>query len=311
MRRSGLIVGLLALGAIAVAVWLLVDRGAGEPAGPEVVVGPGGEALAEPPGSPDEDVHREIFRERMEWARGEGLDTLPIGTALARLGETFVGTTYTPGTLDPEGAERLVVNLAELDCVTFLENMLAMVRVLRAGQTDSFEAFKRQLERIRYRGGEMDGYVSRLHYFSEWIGDNEEKGIVTNVTRELGGVRDPEPIHFMTSNRDAYWQLEDAEVVTAIEAIEERLSSVDRWVIPQARIADVASGIQDGDIIAATSALPGLDVAHTGMALWKDGRLHLLHAPLVGKSVEISEVPLARRIQGIEAQDGIMVARPR
>ena len=56
--------------------------------------------------------------------------------------------------------------------------------------------------------------------------------------------------------------------------------------------------------------MPGLDIAHTGLALWVDGKLHLMHAPLVGTVVEISKLPLADRIQGIEGQDGIMVARP-
>ena len=41
-----------------------------------------------------------------------------------------------------------------------------------------------------------------------------------------------------------------------------------RWFIPQDRIAGVADRIHDGDIIAATSTVPGLDVAHTGLALW-------------------------------------------
>jgi hypothetical protein len=68
--------------------------------------------------------------------------------------------------------------------------------------------------------------------------------------------------------------------------------------------------IQDGDIIAATSTLAGLDIAHTGIALWRDGRLHLLHAPLAGGVVQISEMPLAERIQRIDGQDGVMVARP-
>ena len=72
----------------------------------------------------------------------------------------------------------------------------------------------------------------------------------------------------------------------------------------------MADSIHDGDLIAATSTVAGLDVAHTGFALWQGGRLHLLHAPLVGKSVEISELPLAERIQRIKTQDGIMVARP-
>ena len=81
--------------------------------------------------------------------------------------------------------------------------------------------------------------------------------------------------------------------------------------MPEARIAAVADRIRDGDVIAATSTVAGLDVAHTGLALHVDGRLHLLHAPLVGDSVEVSELPLADRILRIEAQDGIMVARPR
>jgi hypothetical protein len=83
-----------------------------------------------------------------------------------------------------------------------------------------------------------------------------------------------------------------------------------RWFLPKATIAAVAGQIQDGDIIAATSTVPGLDIAHTGFAIWQKGKLHLLHAPLVGKSVEISPLPLADRIQTIKTQDGIMVARP-
>ena len=61
---------------------------------------------------------------------------------------------------------------------------------------------------------------------------------------------------------------------------------------------------------AATSTVAGLDVAHTGLALWVDGTLRLLHAPLVGEAVQISETSLAERILRIDGQDGIIVARP-
>jgi hypothetical protein len=83
-----------------------------------------------------------------------------------------------------------------------------------------------------------------------------------------------------------------------------------RWYIPESRIGAVAAHIQNGDVIAATSTVEGLDVAHTGFAVWREGKLHLLHAPLVGRSVEISDLPVAERILGITSQDGIMVARP-
>src|SRR4029079_3693151 len=77
------------------------------------------------------DLDWRILDTKVRWAVTQRLDTLPIGTAIARLGETFVGNAYTPGTLEPPGPERVVVNLHELDCVTFIENMLAMTRFIR------------------------------------------------------------------------------------------------------------------------------------------------------------------------------------
>ncbi len=264
---------------------------------------------AEPPGTRGADVNREIFEEKLQFAREEGLDTLPIGDIMVRIGRTFLGTTYTPGTLDPAGPERLVIDLDDLDCVTYVENVLAISRLIQSGDT-AFHAFQRELQRIRYRGGEMEGYPSRLHYFSEWISDNEDLGLLRNITAELGGVRDPEPIHFMSDNVEAYRQLEEEENLRRIREMEERLSEAERYYIPEEEVAGVSGRIRDGDIIAATSTLDGLDVAHTGLAIHVDGRLHLMHAPLVGEAVQISEQPLADRLLGIESQDGIMVARP-
>ena len=252
----------------------------------------------------------EIFEETVAWARQESLDTLGIGAMMTRIGRRFVGDPYTPHLLDPPGPERLVVNLREFDCVTYVESVLALARVIREG-TPTFPQFTEELRRIRYRGGTMDGYMSRLHYFSEWIHDNAEKGLVRNVTSELGGAAVTEPVNFMSTHSEAYVHLDgNAQRIAEIREIERRLSSRSRAFIPQDRIDDLAEGIRDGDVIAATSTVDGLDIAHTGLALWIDGRLHLMHAPLVGKSVEISTRPLAARIVRIDGQDGIMVARP-
>jgi hypothetical protein len=250
-----------------------------------------------------------IFEEKMGWAREQQLESLPLGDAIVALGRTFVGSPYEPGTLELDGPERLIVNLRELDCVTFIEVVLAMVRILRAGTPD-YASFQQELVRIRYRDGTLAGYPSRLHYFSEWISNNEAKGIVRDVTAEVGGQVRAGGIGFMTAHRDAYRQLEDPAVVEEIGRIEARLSGEERYYIPQEAIAAHAAGIRNGDIIASTSTLDGLDVAHTGIAIWVGDQLHLMHAPLVGTVVEISERPLAERIQRITAQNGIMVARP-
>ncbi|MEO8451550.1 MAG: N-acetylmuramoyl-L-alanine amidase-like domain-containing protein [Gemmatimonadota bacterium] len=258
-----------------------------------------------------------ILESKVRWGVAHGLDTLPVVTAIVRLGATFVGTTYRPATLEVAGPERLVVNLRELDCVTFVENTLALVRFIRrdgtallADPAAARERYEGYLRELRYRGGKLEGYPSRLHYFSEWLADHERRGFIRQLSRELGGVLDREPITFMSSHASAYRQLGEPGVAAAIGEVEAHLNAgPGRWYIPKNRIAPLVDKIHDGDIIAATSTLAGLDVAHTGFAIWQNGELHLLHAPLVGKSVEISPLSLAERIQGIRTQDGIMVAR--
>ena len=259
----------------------------------------------------------EIAREQLAWAIRERLDTLPrFGDILARIGERFIGTPYEPHTLELSGPERLVINLETLDCVTFVENVLVLARLAWAagGSPEDLErfraAYRRELTRVRYRGGVLDGYPSRLHYFSDWIADNEAMGLVEDISQEVGGVADPTPIDFMSTHPDAYRQLAAPDVLEAIAETEARLASVRRHYLPAAAIPARQHLIRSGDIIAATSTVPGLDIAHTGIAVWRGDELRLLHAPLVGSHVQLDDDSLAERIRRIDGQDGIMVARP-
>jgi hypothetical protein len=288
------------------------ERIAGDRASSPTRAGPAA-GVADPPiarvaaATPEDSA---IVRATLRWAHAEGLDTLPIGVAVARIGRRFVGSPYTPGTLDPPGPESLVINLREFDCVTFVESTLALARAAHAAEP-GFEAFARELERLRYRGGEREGYASRLHYFSEWLQDNADRGVLELVTPALGGEEDPQPIDFMSTHVEAYWQLADPEALERIREVETRLFARPRVALRESAIASAEAGIREGDVIAATSTLAGLDVAHTGIAVSVGGRIHLMHAPLVGDSVQVSEVPLADRVLRIPTQDGIMVARPR
>lgn len=260
----------------------------------------------------------EIAREQVAWGLDQGLDTASeFGEVVAAVGLRFLGTDYEPGTLELPGPERLVINLETLDCVTFVENVLALSRLVRAaprevvGDAERFRAaYRKELTRIRYRNGALDGYASRLHYFSEWIADADAKGVVTDVSQALGGTRDDSPIDFMSTHPDAYRQLADPGALARIAVVEARLSRVARFYVPADEIEAKAGLIRTGDVVAATSTVPGLDVAHTGIAVWRDGTLRLLHAPLVGSHVQLSQETIAERIRRIGGQDGIMVARP-
>lgn len=317
------VVGRAAIGVAALCSVLSACNSSGEPSaedaveavetateGTGVAAGPAAPAPGGlPVGDRSHEQDRAVFATTIDRALQEGLDTVPIGDRIVAIGRWFVGADYVPGTLEV-APERLVINLEQFDCVTYVESMLAIARVLDQPEP-TFDAFARELQTIRYRNGTMSDYASRLHYFSEWLSDNEQLGIVRNITQELGGVVLDEPIDFMSSNRAQYRALEPEEVLEQIRAIERALSDRTLYYIPKGRIASIASRIRDGDVIAATSSIRGLDIAHTGFAIWIEGRLHFMNAPLVGRSVEISELPLAERISHISGQDGIMVARPR
>ncbi|MEM7416066.1 MAG: N-acetylmuramoyl-L-alanine amidase-like domain-containing protein [Gemmatimonadota bacterium] len=258
-----------------------------------------------------------VLLRTLDAAHAAGHHELPMGELMAEVGRGLVGTPYVPHTLEAGGMdELLVVNLQGFDCVTFIESVFALSVLIktdalaRVGDRGGVEGeFERAVRAVRYRDNSIDGYASRLHYFSDWIDDGENKRLLTNVTAALGGDEWNEPVDFMTTHPDSYAQLADEAVFAAVQQTERRLSARPMHVIPQDRIAEAAPRIRNGDIIAATSTIEGLDVAHTGLAVWVDGALHLMHAPLVGDSVEVSSVPLADRIMGFDGQNGIIVAR--
>jgi hypothetical protein len=259
----------------------------------------------------------QVLRTTVDMAWDQGWETLPMGESMVRIGLSFLGTPYVAGTLEVAGEEGVVVNLLELDCVTFVENVLAIARFIRLADPEILESESRMretyrgiLREIRYRGGRVDGYPSRLHYFSDWIQDNESRGLVREMTQELGGEMDPEAIDYMSQNPGAYRQLMDPFNLGAMREIEFWLSGLPRYKIHEDEILLRIGEIRNGDIIAITSAVAGLDVAHTGLAYWQGGELHLLHAPIVDDVVEVSALPMAVRIPRLDSQDGIRVVRP-
>jgi len=272
---------------------------------------------AHPPADPD---HARLT----DWTaalRDEGLSRpeTPIGRSATRVGELAAGTPYEAGTLDaylsaggsPSDIEPLALSLTRVDCVTLVEACLAVARVADDAGVPTWEGFGREVERMRYRGGERRGYSSRLHYFSEWITDGGRRGLLRDLGPELGAVEDSRPLRFMTEHRDRYPALADDGVFQEIGAIERRLDGRPRRVVPTDRIPDIGDRIETGDILAFATAMPGLDVSHAAFAYrGADGILRVLHAPLSGGVVEVTRATLPEYVAAIRQSTGILVARP-
>lgn len=230
-----------------------------------------------------------------------------VNKSVIEVAKVFLGTPYVAKILEKGDDYSTIVNLHEVDCTTFVENLLAIKNI----KDFSKQGVAEMLERLRYRAGNANGYTSRLHYFTDWIRVNEQKGFFVDITKRLGGIATQKHINFMSQHRSKYERLKSKTSFEAIKDLEIELSARTYYVIPKSQIQLIAPRIKDGDIIAITTSVKGLDVIHVGMAV-KDvhtRKLHLLHASSVEGKVVISKKTLFEYLQANRLQEGIMVLR--
>jgi len=221
----------------------------------------------------------------------------------------LLGTPYVAGTLEVNAREELVVNLDEVDCTTFVEQVLAMALADKRDERTE-DGFRKALTQIRYRDGELDGYPSRLHYFSDWIADNERMGVIEERTPSLSADKQTLHLNFMSTHPESYRQLkEDSALVSEMKAVEARWQGVEVSYLPKGRLAENPEqlGIKNGDILAITTNIKGLDVVHVGFACWIGERLHLLHASSIAKKVMEDPQPLYEYSKTKRTHTGVRV----
>ena len=221
--------------------------------------------------------------------------------------ESFLGTPYIHGTLDGNATEELVVNLRDLDCWTFVECSLALAKTQLEG--GDFKAFQARLQQLRYWGGTISGYGSRIHYFSGWVLQAEKFGYLHDMTRELGGLPYQKKIGYISARPEKYPEIKKPENLRALRSAEARINAHHWYFIPKTQIRSMEQQIHEGDLLLLTTVKKDLDVAHQGFAVKRNGRIHLLHASSLGKRVLISPQPLYEYMMGQKGQSGIMVIR--
>lgn len=233
---------------------------------------------------------------------------LPMDELIVKVARQFLGTPYVAGTLEQE-PERLTVNLRETDCILFVEMCLALALTAKDDEP-SFDSYIDRLAALRYRSGVVDGYTSRLHYTSEWIAQGADNGFFKEVTKECGGSPLAQKFSFMSTHPSSYKQLSNSPAnVAKIRSVEQDLQSRSYWYIPKSELPACAQNIRSGDIIAFTSTVAGLDIAHIGIALRQGDTLTFIHASTSADKVIINPTPLTQYISGVKSQSGVRVIR--
>jgi len=258
------------------------------------------------------------FNRLVAKAKAGNWKALPIGERTAAIGQGLVGTRYKHFTLEIDNRiESPSVNFQGMDCWTFFEIALSFARMLNEPESNwTPERLLHYIELDRYRGGECTGdYLSRLHYLEDWLYDNNRRGLVEDLTRELGGRSVPHSAREMSAGWRHYRYLAaNRSLLGPLARMEANVSSRPLYEIPKDRVAGIESKLRSGDIIGIISRDGrGLrSTAHVGLALrTNDGVLHFMHASSpsnYGRVVVDSE--LSKYLYRYRSDSGILVARP-
>lgn len=254
------------------------------------------------------DIDKQIFNKYSEQI--DPYQSEPLEIILEQTARFFLGTPYVAHTLDKTQKEELVVNLHELDCVTFVENVLALSLATYSGNL-SEDYFVEKLTKIRYRNNEVMDYASRIHYTSDWIFENERKGLIRNISKELSGVKETKRIDFMSSHRSAYQQLAtDDAMLSEIIQIENKINDRDGfYYLPKELIASKANEIPHMAVIGFVTSIDGLDTTHVGFAFHEGGRLTFIHASTGKMEVVIDSRALSDYCLSQKNCKGIIVVK--
>jgi hypothetical protein len=222
----------------------------------------------------------------------------------------LLGTPYVAHTLEAD-EELLTINVHELDCLTFIETLYALTRATLDRRL-SWRDYAANIENVRYRGGEMGDYSSRIHYISEWIIDNHVRGNLVEITPDLPHADYMvKNIDYMTHHTDSYRQLKnDSAMVEKIRRYElrnHRFPYVKRsWLNDKA----LKAALKSGDFVSLVTKVEGLDVSHNGIIIVDEkGDPYLLDASMSGGKVMLEPKPLFKYLEKSKTNIGIRVFR--
>ena len=222
----------------------------------------------------------------------------------------LLGTPYVAHTLEAD-EEVLTINIHELDCLTFIESLYALTRAT-LNHRYSWRDYAANIENVRYRGGTMGDYSSRIHYISEWIIDNHLRGNLVEVTPDLPHADYMvKNIDYMSKNPSQYRQLKNdtamVEKIRRYELRQHRFPYLKRsWLNDK----DVKAALRSGDFISLVTKADGLDVSHNGIIIVDDkGDPYLLDASMSGGKVMLESKPLFKFLERSKNNIGVRVFR--
>lgn len=199
--------------------------------------------------------------------------------------------------LEPMPVEYLQTSLRYLDCMTYVEHVLAMAASKKASYENEF--ISRLIDIMFDAKGKPLMNHHRNHFTSHWGDVNERKGYLYNFARNHPEAKMRELILNKVGNNRTFY-IEDRFMIAE--------TSQQEWYFPIAVVLDGKVKLVSGDIVALVTDKEGLDVTHMGFFIEKNQNRWLRHASFkLNKIVDQNFDQYLREGSHIK---GLMVFRP-
>lgn len=232
-----------------------------------------------------------------------------FGQIVLNAARLAVGRPYAPQVELP-GIEVVDNNVNVFQCVSLVEGALAMARCAWQDERTA-GCFRKEIARLRYRHGAMDGFGSRLHYFEDWLDDNASRGSLAVLTDKYSKHTLLRRTAYMSNHLPLFPGMQDANERKRIEHTEARLSHKPVPIVLRSDLARASEHLVDGDIVAIATRRPDILVHHVGF-VDRDSRgvVHLLHASSALGRVVRTHDALLDYVKRKPEREGVLIARP-
>lgn len=213
------------------------------------------------------------------------------GGRIAFLSRHFLKTAYKESTLigDANSPEVFIINLAAVDCFTFLDYIEAM------RLSDSYTGLRENLKKVRYQSG-IVAYKNRNHFFTDWPEFNG--AIVEDVTEKISYGNSHKVVKQLNRKDDGTYFL------PGIPVTEREFAYIHSDAIDE----EVLDNLSTGDYVGMYSKIAGLDVSHAGIIIREQDQFKLRHASSLEKHRRVLDEDLRKYLKG---KPGIIVLRPK
>jgi hypothetical protein len=250
-------------------------------------------------------------------------DNIPFGNGIEAVSEKFIGAPFVDNALgegaghhDSDPTSRLDV----FDCTTFVESVWTM-----AFSKDKGAHWTSDLQKIRYRNGEI-AFTERLHFITtDWMPYHESRGAVENVTETLGL---PVETSVTSIDRIAWYKKMHAAELPAFEkrypaekptVVTTKYLSFKELLDNPMGVANLKKALSQG-VLLANFIRPNwdtvkyigtrIDVSHQGFLILKNDKIVLRHASAVlGKVGDEDFVEYMKAYKNHPSLKGVQLAR--